>query len=151
MEGQFYSDHFEKLERYRLNPRKQEHISICSFSSDYKSHLMWSHYADGHRGMAIGFDIDETKYTVEKVNYNGLLNLNIMPSKFKDVKDVFLNKIKDWKYEKEYRIITESQGFITIEIKEIIFGAETPKEDKAIIEKLIKSLNKKIKIETYYG
>lgn len=112
---------------------------------------MWSHYADGHRGFVIGFEIDESNYKVEKVNYNGLAQLSSFPRKFEDIKPIFLNKINDWKYEEEYRIITEKQDYINIKIREIIFGAETSNDDKIIITKLAQLVNKEIKIETFYG
>ncbi len=150
-EGQFYSDGFEEPKRYRLNPRKQQHLSICSFSKNYTSHLMWSHYADGHRGIVIGFDIDESKYLIENVKYNGLANFQILPNKFDDIKLIFLNKLKEWKYEEESRIITTEPGFIKIKIKKVIFGAETPKNDKNIIEKLIELIDSEIVMESYYG
>jgi len=151
-EGQFFNDLvFSELKRYRLDTKKQEHISICSFSGKYNSHLMWSHYADGHRGFVIGFEIDESNYKVEKVNYNGLAQLSSFPRKFEDIKPIFLNKINDWKYEEEYRIITEKQDYINIKIREIIFGAETSNDDKIIITKLAQLVNKEIKIATFYG
>lgn len=150
-EGQFHWNAFDEAKRVRLNPQKEKHLSICSFTNDYKNHLMWSHYADGHRGIVIGFVINETSYEVEKVNYDGLSNFSNLPHKFDDIKSVFLNKIQDWKYEKEHRIITEKQDYINIEIKKVIFGTETSSYDKEIITKLANLVSSKIEIETYYG
>lgn len=150
-EGQFHSNSFEEKQRLRLNPLKEKHISICSFTNYYKSHLMWSHYADGHRGIAIAFTINESNYKVEKIKYNGLLNFSELPHKFNDVKSVFLNKIEDWNYEEEYRIISEKQEYIDIQIKKVIFGAETSFYDKEIITKLVRLISEEIEIETYYG
>ncbi|WP_175473533.1 DUF2971 domain-containing protein [Algibacter pectinivorans] len=147
-EGQFFSNVFSE-KRYKLNPRKESHISVCSFSGNYKSHLMWSHYANGHRGIAIGFEIDKSKYNIEKVTYNGLKSFNIFPQKFNELKSVFLNKLEEWSYEEEYRIITEKQDYVNIEIKEVIFGAETSEDDKSLIKKMIKLIDKEIKIKTY--
>ena len=151
LEGQFLYDLSTEIKRFRLNPTKQKHLSVCSFSENYKNHLMWSHYADGHRGIVIGFQIDQSKYMIDKVNYDGLANFENLPRRFDEVKSVFLNKINDWKYEEEYRVITEKQDFINIKIKEVFFGAETLEEDKIIIKKLIELVDNKIKIETYYG
>jgi hypothetical protein len=111
---------------------------------------MWSHYANGHRGIVIGFEIDESEYIIEKVNYKGLASFHILPYKFDDLKSIFLNKLKEWKYEEEYRIITKKQDYIKIEIKKLFFGAETPEYDKGIIEKLLELVDNKIIIETYY-
>ena len=110
---------------------------------------MWSHYADGHRGIVIGFQIDQSKYLIDKVNYDGLANFENLPRGFDQEKSVFVKKRKDWSYEEEYRIITEKQDFINIEIREVFFGAEITEEDKVIIMKLIELVDIKIKIEAY--
>ncbi|WP_318345984.1 DUF2971 domain-containing protein [Flagellimonas baculiformis] len=149
-EGQFILDNQSEAKRYRLNPRKQDHISVCSFSKTYKNHLMWSHYSDGHRGIVIGFTVDDSLYKIEKVAYSGLATFNFFPNRSEDLKNVFLNKIKEWDYEQEYRIMREKQEYIEIEIKEIIFGAETPEIDKTIISKLAKLINPDIVLKTYY-
>jgi len=149
-EGQFFSDTSNEFLRYRLNQRNDQHLSICSFSKDYKSHLLWSHCADGHRGFVIGFDIDESKYDIAKVNYNGLSIFPHLPTKPEDLKAVFLNKLKDWSYEEEYRIITAKQEYVDIRIKKIIFGYETSTFDKEIITKLAKLIDSDIVIESYY-
>ena len=150
-EGQFFYDFSTEIKKVRLNPTKQKHLSICSFSKNYKNHLMWSHYADGYRGIVIGFQIDQSKYLINKVNYDGLANFENLPRGFDQAKSVFLNKLNDWSYEEEYRIITEKQDFIKIKIIEIVFGAETPEEDKVIISKLTELVDNKIKIKTYCG
>src|SRR5690606_29059755 len=122
-----------------------------SFSSCMSNHLMWSHYADGHRGLAIGFELDENKYIVEKVTYNGLLTISGLPQKIQEVKRIFLNKIKDWDYEDENRIIMPNQDYVEIKIKEVHFGSETSERDKNLISGLVKAIDSKIKIETFYG
>ncbi|QDO94110.1 DUF2971 domain-containing protein [Formosa sediminum] len=148
-EGQFYTDCFLKPQRVRLNPKKNQHISICSFSGHYENHLLWSHYSDGHRGLVIAFELDENKYEIQKVNYSGLKNYHHLPHKFVDIKSVFLNKIKDWEYEDEYRIILKEQCYIDIIINEVIFGSEVSELDKNLISKLIEKIDSKIKIKIY--
>ncbi|SKB55007.1 hypothetical protein SAMN05660776_1848 [Salegentibacter holothuriorum] len=82
--------------------------------------------------------------------YNGLSCLEILPYKLEDIKPIFLNKLKEWKYENEFRIITEKQGYIDIEIKKIIFGSESSKFDKELITKLAENIHPNIELETYY-
>ncbi|OBX21401.1 DUF2971 domain-containing protein [Bizionia sp. APA-3] len=112
---------------------------------------MWSHYANGHRGIAIGFEIDKSEYKIDKVEYNGLGSFENLPLKVDELKSVFLNKLNEWKYEEEYRIITEKQDYIKIKIKKVIFGAETKNHDKEIISKLVELVDNRIIIETYKG
>lgn len=42
-----------KYERYLKQSLQQ--VGICSFSKARKNQLMWSHYADEHKGICIGF------------------------------------------------------------------------------------------------
>src|SRR4051812_14453020 len=44
---------------------------VC-FSSDWRNPVLWSHYADKHKGMCLGFDVPDEKivpvrYTSEKL------------------------------------------------------------------------------------
>ncbi len=150
-EGQFLTSSFGKTKRLRLNPKKNKHLSICSFSGHYKNHLLWSHYSDGHRGLVIGFELANNIYETQQVSYSGLKSYNDLPTKLDDIKSIFVNKMKEWAYEDEYRIILEEQGYIDITIKKVILGAEVSELDKELINKLIEKIDPKIKIETYYG
>jgi len=148
-EGQFYTHIFEETKRVRLNPKRNEHLSICSFSGQYENHLLWSHYSDGHKGLVIAFELEKSKYEIQKVNYNGLKTFNDLPHMIEDVKSVFFNKINEWEYEDEYRIIVEKQSYIDIIIKEVILGSEVSNLDKQLIVKLIEQIDSRIKIKTF--
>jgi len=75
---------------------------LC-FSLDWQNPLLWSHYADRHRGLALGFDVDErilkrvsyveTRPTVNEVN-------------FAVANSLLFTKYIDWRYEQEARIYT---------------------------------------------
>lgn len=48
--------------RQALKNTKDEMAQQCGllcFSLDWHNPLLWSHYADRHRGIALGFDIDD--------------------------------------------------------------------------------------------
>ena len=112
--------------------------------------LMWSHYADSHKGLCIRYElspkfnynflektdefynfkfIQDVKYTDEPINFKDL-RLNTQNS--------FTQKNKCWKYENEVRLITfdssTDEPYVGIPldeescIKEIIFGYCCPKE-----------------------
>lgn len=38
-----------------------EQYGLLCFSLDWQNPLLWSHYADRHRGLALGFDVNEQK------------------------------------------------------------------------------------------
>lgn len=112
---------------------------IISFSKNWHQPLMWAHYADSHKGIALGFDVPD----------NLLFKINYVENRIKPVKDIdssissmqglihklLRTKHKEWSYEDEYRLlrplskcISEGDKFfadfneITI-LKEVILGA----------------------------
>ncbi len=97
MEGVFNVENKKEVERIFSGKNKYK---ICSFSDEnaLKNVLMWGHYANGFKGVAIEVEVDD--YLCKEVNYkeqipggNGSLN----------VEDILTCKKKDWDYEFEYR------------------------------------------------
>lgn len=110
--------------KYQVNESVNQ-FGIVSLSETHSNLLMWSHYADEHKGICIGFNknflsqlprkiFDEyqiTNYTPIKVNYN-----NKRPQYFIDDNDkaneIRVNTLRqlttkgdNWIYEKEHRCI----------------------------------------------
>jgi hypothetical protein len=58
MEGRYYyhSDTVSQEFRRALRNQKRE-WRICSLSKNHRNTLMWSYYADGHRGISIGVTV----------------------------------------------------------------------------------------------
>lgn len=82
---------------------------IC-FSETWKSNLMWAHYADKHKGLCLGFDIEQTQQ-LTKIEY--LRQRKALPKNYKqDFKSIASEllatclKVKsiEWDYEKEHRL-----------------------------------------------
>ncbi|MDC0598468.1 DUF2971 domain-containing protein [Gammaproteobacteria bacterium] len=110
---------------------------IC-FSKSWKNPLMWAHYANKHTGMCLGFDVpDEHIIEVEYVSnlLKPVINMNLKYGGLEEsyFKKVFNLKFKDWKYEKEVRVLVPKEekhpsGYYfmdfegNIELKEIILG-----------------------------
>jgi endoglucanase Acf2 len=74
----------------------------------WDSALMWSHYADHHKGICVGFHSDTDVFiSANKVVYADELPTVTTPvtlnRKFYD--NVFLTKAKCWEYEQEWRVI----------------------------------------------
>lgn len=105
---------------------------ITCFSRDKANILMWSHYADNHSGVCLGFDIDESDEHLEKF-FDESKNRHLFPHgkacrlfpmkyvsfderpsiDISDEEDSCLMKILTyksdlWKYEQEVRIIVHS-------------------------------------------
>lgn len=127
----------EKL-NYIYNYSENE-LGILSFSGIRDNVLMWSHYANNHKGFLVGFDFNlireelATTYGwveyINEINDNNkqVLNYPIIP---------FL-KSESWYYEEEIRFIKEGKQNTNIEhqvstdsIKEVILGMKMNDIDK---------------------
>lgn len=114
--------------------------------------LMWAHYAKGHEGVCIKFDLLKDPYTFStlvKMNYStGFMNLDFLKPE-KDVVELLHHKSVDWMYEKEYRILKNEIGLVEVTpsaVSEIIFGCRTNAKDKLIIKEVV-SNNRDYSIE----
>jgi hypothetical protein len=102
--------------------------SILSFCPELNNNLLWSHYADGHRGMCMEFEIshkdlyfpviylqkqedmtenilrwlDIKKDVITKESMDWTIEEQVVISK---LQKIMLCKKADWRYEKEIRII----------------------------------------------
>lgn len=126
-------------------------IKVGCLITNYDNTLMWSHYADKHKGMCVEYDIsniiDKEDYVIRKINYDmkAIVDENSIDNIF-DINlllDLFCIKSKEWEYEDEYRILYHdierlSNGkLIDLPIKSICFGVETLKDDKKLIYDIV--------------
>lgn len=123
---------------------------VCCFSKSKTNKLMWSHYADNHRGMVLEYDIsldlNVFQYAIPVIYHEKLPEINFMAQKDKSIVSVLKNKSQDWSYEKEVRIINDNPAGAPNRIpinpeslRSVIFGHRTSKED---IEKVKAALKK---------
>lgn len=80
---------------------------ILSLSEEPASNLMWSHYADAHRGICVEFDTKVIQHLgLMKVGYSPLRpRVNIIEDPTTLTEMTFLRKSPDWAYEKEWRAV----------------------------------------------
>ncbi|HET9180774.1 MAG TPA: DUF2971 domain-containing protein, partial [Candidatus Angelobacter sp.] len=80
-----------------------ERYGLLCFSRSWHNPLLWSHYGDRHRGMALGFDIrDELLRPVDYVDKRpSFKNANQATAK-----GLLFTKFSGWQYEEESRIYT---------------------------------------------
>lgn len=103
--------------------------------------LMWSHYANSHRGICLGFDPERFPFDVaQKVEYKKARE-RILPSDDNNAKVVkaLLSKSSDWGYEGEWRIIDPYNGIGVKNIHpraliSIVFGARISDKDRQTVE-----------------
>jgi hypothetical protein len=149
----------ENLDNVQLSEAINRHrkaciqkFAFCALSENPFDILMWSHYADSHRGFCLGFEFDDLQNPAifQKVQYRDQLldyDLNAF-AKFMGGDDSLLaNLMSDisikahvWEREAEWRIWRNQPMYYSYkphEIKEINFGINCSKETKAMLIKLI--------------
>ena len=138
------------------------------FSGSHKpaleSSLMWSHYADNHRGVCLVYAIPTGPNEFYKQNqiigiqnvvygFNQLtewfkelpFNEDIHNCAFEDMVKMFV-KIKktDWKYEDEVRMIRKISGIVSIDksyLQHVCFGLRVSEDMKDMIRKILRNSN----------
>lgn len=115
-------------------------MGVISFSSILDDMLMWSHYAESHRGIALQFSagtIDQVFTASYPVDYRSQYpSIRLVDYGGREqLLQILLVKSVDWRYEHEYRHITFEKGFGYVEFNPelltgIIFGCEMPDKEK---------------------
>ena len=119
-----------------------------SLSASNTNLLMWSHYADSHKGYCVGFDSDRLSIiagTPLKVNYdNSLPEIGLFDESIESFMKLFITKSCDWFYENEFRLLTvvnqckRTYKFDNDCLKEIILGCRIEPRVKRNILKIKK-------------
>ena len=122
-------------------------IGIFSMSEIGDDILMFSHYADNHRGIVLEFDVEEGQEPfreIERVRYTCT-----MPSVTAvNAVELLLLKALQWNYEQEVRALKPTAGTYTYSpemLKGIVLGAEIRSEEKLLVMAWIKESGKRVK------
>ena len=114
---------------------RRQRIRICAFTEIHKNSVVWSHYADEHRGICIEFDtdhIDIRNNLLKPVTYSNAVP-TLKHSSWADEREAFFNKTEEWAYEREWRyIVKEASPFLKFDenaIKRVLLGARFPDDD----------------------
>jgi hypothetical protein len=90
--------------RFALREYKKEmakRFGMICFCKHWHNPLLWSHYADKHRGMCLGFDVDDR--VLKAVDYvQERSDLKTPPTK-ESADELLFTKYRDWQYEEELR------------------------------------------------
>lgn len=98
----------------------KSHGLLC-FSKNWRNPVLWSHYAESHTGICLGFDIPdeilgEVNYSPSRLEVDDSvwINPNLVPPK--EAQKLLFTKYEHWQYEDEVRC------FVTLEEKETQSG-----------------------------
>ena len=108
------ADHSEREQRKILCGWKEtmsKKWGVLCFSRTWKNPVLWSHYADKHKGVCLGFEVSgevlmPVKYTKNRLNIDieglhdrGKLDKQVMGK-------LLRTKYLDWSYEREVRVFS---------------------------------------------
>lgn len=144
-------------EEYRLF---RERIGVFCGSSCYKNNLMWSHYADSHKGFCVEIMVDDKFRDAEfshgmnymnviygsypSESYWNVFGSHAKPDNIARLITLFSYKSKDWEYESEWRIFVlleeGEKGRLEPmpgEIVSVKFGMNMPEANQKTIVQLL--------------
>ena len=154
------------IDTFKKFDKQLQKAGIFSLSENPLNELMWAHYGENSKGIAIGFSVVKNSLLADKdkclkVEYsdelpkfdsNGFIletsmyanGTNKQKIAFHDstLKKAISTKSKSWSYEKEWRYVEADSGAYPLpsQITEIIFGLRTDDKIQSKYFSLIKHL-----------
>lgn len=97
---------------------------LLCFSRNWKNPVQWSHYADRHRGLCLGFDVPDASVTsvqycrrrIEPPLERLVRGAEGGPPALAAMKELLTTKYSHWRYEREVR------GFTTLDERDAYSG-----------------------------
>lgn len=137
---------WEKKKRHVVNG-----LGVVCFSEDNSNILMWSHYAESHKGICLEYDSEERpikhwkNYKYHKIKYSKSRYIDLLESGYeKAFFKLVTTKSTDWEYEKEYRLISiRGSGYQKSQMGSltgIIFGPRIKENKKELLEDLYNAI-----------
>lgn len=139
-------------------------INVGCLCTDFKNHLMWSHYADSHHGFCVEYDYSSFQFagspyyplpviysnTRPKVPWSPFLHRNEHTEEIatRDLTKVLLTKDDAWEYENEWRILVPTKhnpDVCLTPISCIYLGASCSEKDKNRILKIAQKIKVPVK------
>jgi hypothetical protein len=87
---------------------------LLCFSRDWRNPVLWSHYAERHTGIVLGFDAADddvriVEYTADRLELGGAHDDAVPPDV---VEQLLATKYRDWDYEQEARIVVPLDSLV---------------------------------------
>ena len=142
---QFFYDYYVKNRiKFKVSCLSEIHDSI----------LMWSHYANQHQGFCIGYDTSEIEEKIKKQLFPVFYHETFFPLINVEKTDKKLNlliKYKDWRYEREWRLISDEK-FLPLKPSKIYLGVKFNDEYLDYFKDIAREKNWKLyKMEMNYS
>ncbi|MFC1546012.1 DUF2971 domain-containing protein [Pseudomonadota bacterium] len=140
----------------KLNPefraalhREKDHYGICSLYKEPHNHLLWSHYADDHRGLAFGVTVDDPDCMLREVKYSDMSAISSLTTDHPADATIQMlsHKLDIWDYEKEHRAFVKQKQYVGVKVHEVIFGRRADAREKSFLTKMIKKVSLDIEVK----
>jgi hypothetical protein len=145
------NDPFEFLQVASSNPRTRaryqylkralsEYMGLLCFSENWSNPVQWSHYAESHRGICLGFDVSpdaemrEVRYVKNRIGPNLRAMKKMGDAAVAHMLQLLTLKFAHWSYEQEHRL------FVRLEDKEErsdLYFFDFGSSDKLILREVI--------------
>ena len=148
----------------KLAEKMKNLFLVGCLCTSYKNRLMWSHYADSHKGFCIEYDFSEPEdevlskiplpvfYSENRplVPWKAAIDNSVenMEESYAEIMMGLLTKDKEWEYENEWRILigtTEDSELAMPKVSCIYLGASIEKENRDKIVAIAKKQNIPVK------
>lgn len=160
----YYIDELTDKVKTLLNEEMSKK-GVLALAERWDSALMWSHYADEHRGICIEYEMVEPKHffdQIKAVSYESeravkisdLISWKIdssLEAEQRVISTYFFAKAPDWKYEQEWRDISSSAGVLSSSatISGVYFGFRCDDAVKTCIVKLLQNYTHRKSLNFY--
>lgn len=143
MEGAYITSVYNANIINLIKTRKYK-TRICSLTKDYRHTLLWSHYADGHKGCCLEVSAINKREKLAEINYT--TSLPEVGYEQMEGRQLLSHKSPIWRYEEEVRYFRKT-SFLNVKIHRIIFGTRVSRDDYSFYEKLIRMINSQIVVQ----
>ncbi len=151
--GSQFGEKFYEFLIQEFSAQIRKKFSVCSFSRNLSSILMWTHYAENHTGYCLEYDYDavleddrfegmvfSVRYSDELFDVSDrvleFLKPTSSPNPLSIYSEAILHKGREWEYEDEVRYIGPEYLCGTMEFIEpsaIHFGAKMPIDNQLLL------------------
>lgn len=151
----FLSDE-NHIERFRNNVAS---LGIGSFSLTHQETLLWSHYANDHKGVVLRYNWP-AEFLDDENRILGVAGVSYEPNAISNwlrenirlyeenhfefitglLKKILMSKAPSWAYEQEARIVRPVSGLFGIPrhvLTHVVFGLQTSQEDESLIRSIV--------------
>lgn len=158
---QEYIDQIHEASEKNLKDQQAKFLNktgCTCFSEVNENILLWSHYADGHKGICLEFDTSFPLFAkVKEVKYSqrfpSIDPIKLLFSSKDEISEEWLKslctKYECWSYEKEWRIFHEEPnieyGYSVDALKSVYFGLAVNNTDLEVVCLTLKGQSKDIK------